>query len=158
MYCGSNQLNAKVIDGSKVIGTRHGCLRKGIGVGLHMPYDASYNLPYQSIDQRRIYCGDGQLPPTYDLYGSLQQCFSKGVGVGRHKVAQKGYSLLTVIKKWMPYTFVFIIVNASFILTMIYTKPNFILNEKEIDWKILSPYIALVAVLSFTILYRFAIN
>ena len=164
-YCGSNQLNSQLIGhgGNKTIGSRNQCLRKGIGVGMYMPIDISYNRPYQAIDQRKIYCGDNQLPAGYDLNGTLQQCFSKGIGVGRHKVAERGWANPRNIeinsKSLLFYPLIYIVLNTAFILTMIYTKPSFILKEsKEIDWNILSPYIALFLILSLFILYRFSIN
>jgi hypothetical protein len=160
IFCGSNQLNPKLIanGGNKTIGTRHQCLRKGIGVGLHMPLDITYNQPYQPIDQRKFYCGDRELPPGYYANGTLQQCFSKGVGVGRLKVARRGWAYQN--RSWIPFLFFYIILNTAFILGMIYGKPSFILKEsKEIDWNILSPYIALFAILTGLVLYyRFSIN
>jgi hypothetical protein len=85
MYCGNNSRNPSLLDGTKVIGNRRGCLKKGIGVGIHrIPLDLSYLQPYSPIDNRKIYCGNsGQLPPNYDLVGTLQQCYQIGVGVGK---------------------------------------------------------------------------
>lgn len=92
IYCGSNSLNPQLVGngGAKTIGSRNQCLRKGIGQGLNMPVDLSYNNPYHPIDPRRFYCGDNAaLPLGYTANGTLQQCFNKGVGVGRHQLAQQ---------------------------------------------------------------------
>ena len=92
IYCGSNSLNPQLVanGGVKTIGSRHQCLRKGIGQGLHMPVDLGYNSPYQAIDPRRFYCGDNvALPAGYTANGTLQQCFNTGIGVGRRQLAQR---------------------------------------------------------------------
>lgn len=92
IYCGSNSLNPQLVGngGAKTIGSRNQCLRKGIGQGLNMPVDLSYNNPYQPIDPRRFYCGNNAvLPVGYSADGTLQQCFNKGVGVGRRQLAQQ---------------------------------------------------------------------
>lgn len=179
-YCGSNRLNPQLIGngGNKTIGTRNDCLRKGIGVGLHMPVDLNYNNPYQPIDNRRFYCGNGNLPNGYDANGTLQQCFATGVGVGRRQLAQRAnggavvqlvpplvapvplVAPLVPISNWIIYAFVYIVINAIFIVTMIYAKPKFIMTDKqEIDWNILAPYIALFSLLTgFIIYHRFSIN
>jgi len=187
VYCGTNQLNSQLIGqgGNKTIGTRNECLRKGIGVGLHMPLDLSYNGPYQPIDQRRFYCGDGNLPVGYDSNGTLQQCFTTGVGVGRRTVAQRapiglppglppiglppGLPPLGVPLDVVPigppsfsplvYITTYFILNTIFVVAMVYSKPNFLLNEeKEINWNILGPYIALFAILSGIVMHRLSIH
>jgi hypothetical protein len=92
IYCGSNSLNPQLVGngGAKTIGSRNQCLRKGIGQGLNMPVDLSYNNPYQPIDPRRFYCGNNAvLPVGYSANGTLQQCFNTGVGVGRRQLAQQ---------------------------------------------------------------------
>jgi hypothetical protein len=92
IYCGSNRLNPQLVGngGAKTIGSRNQCLRKGIGQGLNMPVDLSYNNPYQPIDPRRFYCGNNAvLPVGYSANGTLQQCFNTGVGVGRRQLAQQ---------------------------------------------------------------------
>jgi len=168
VYCGSNQLNSQLIGqgGNKTIGTRNECLRKGIGVGLHMPLDLSYNGPYQPIDQRRFYCGDGNLPIGYDSNGTLQQCFTTGVGVGRRTIAQRaigapaalGVAQVPVFSP-LVYIIAYVILNAIFVVAMVYSKPAFLLNEeKEINWNILGPYIALFAILSGIVMHRLSIH
>jgi len=90
MYCGNNRRNPKVRSGEQVIGTRYGCLKKGIGVGLGLPYDPDYSNRFVPVDDRKIYCGTAnELPDGYDLMGSNSMCYSKGVGVGRAQKAKK---------------------------------------------------------------------
>jgi hypothetical protein len=89
-YCGNNALNSGLINGTSVIGTRYGCLRKGIGVGLHLPIDLSYLGPYIPIDNTRSYCGNNPvLPAGYDRFGSCTECLRKGVGVGKGIAARR---------------------------------------------------------------------
>lgn len=85
IYCGNNYLDPRVVSKEVVIGNRYSCLRKGVGVGMHLPDDESY-LEYRPIDTRKIYCGLKEpTPEEYDYTGSLSQCFQKGVGVGKKK-------------------------------------------------------------------------
>ena len=182
IYCGSNRLNPQLVGngGLKTIGSRHQCLRKGIGQGLHMPLDPSYNNPYQPIDPRRFYCGDNAvLPAGYSANGTLQQCFNTGIGVGRHQLAQQaviGGGVAPIVAPIVApgvapgvvsvYYFItiFLLVNAIFIISFIYTKPSFIVivkegtNVKEINWTVFSPYIAIFAVVSGLVLYRIYIS
>ena len=186
VYCGSNQLNTQLVGngGLKTIGSRNQCLRKGIGQGLHMPVDLSYNNPYQPIDPRRFYCGDnGILPAGYSANGTLHQCFNTGIGVGRHQLAQRAIGapvpvpvpvvpivpvpvpIVPIIPIPVPVVPVlitpivlFILINAIFIITLLYTKPSFITKDvqgnREIDWSIFSPYIVIFSLVSGFILYR----
>jgi len=90
MYCGNNRQSSKVRSGEQVIGTRYGCLKKGIGVGMHLPYDPEYAQRFVPIDGRKIYCGElDQLPAGYDLFGSNSMCYFKGVGTGKAIKAKK---------------------------------------------------------------------
>ena len=186
MYCGSNRLNPDVIAGNKVIGSRYQCLKKGIGQGLHMPVDLSYNNPYEPIDQRRFYCGNNPiLPVEYDANGTLQQCFMKGVGVGRLQKARNQNIAPNIVPNIVPninqnivpninqnivpninqiiiYVILYLSLNAVFIITLLYTKPSFILKDKkEIDWEKFYLYIALFSIILliiFYLYYRFTIN
>ena len=84
MYCGNNARDERLVAGDLVLGTRHGCMRKGVGVGLNMDTDPSYRGEYEPIDETRIYCGNAeQLPEGYDRYGSLTACLQKGVAIGK---------------------------------------------------------------------------
>ena len=89
MYCGNNK-NSKAVKDGKKIGTRYECLKKGIGVGLHLPLDLEYLNEYIPIDSRKIYCGKSpRLPEGYDLLGNSHMCYTKGIGVGRTMKAKK---------------------------------------------------------------------
>jgi hypothetical protein len=179
IYCGSNSLNPQLVanGGVKTIGSRHQCLRKGIGQGLHMPLDLGYNSPYQAIDPRRFYCGDSAvLPAGYTANGTLQQCFNTGIGVGRRQLAQRaiagggvaGGGVLALAppiaavpvgvvapKHFLYYILVFLLANAVFIISFLYARPSFIeTKDKEINWAVFSPYIAIFALVSAAILYR----
>ena len=89
-YCGNNGNSPLLVanGGNRTIGTRHDCLRQGIGVGLHMPLDPSYLNPYNPINNTRYYCGNGALPAGYDANGTLNMCHGIGIGVGRRKRAE----------------------------------------------------------------------
>ena len=184
IYCGSNRLNPQLVGngGLKTIGNRNQCLRKGIGQGLHMPLDPSYNNPYQPIDPRRFYCGNNAvLPAGYSANGTLQQCFNTGIGVGRHQLAQRAVAAPIVAAPIVVapiiaapivaapvhismYYFIalFLLINALFIISFIYAKPSFIVivkdGIKEINWTVFSPYIAIFAVVSGLVLYRIYIS
>lgn len=172
-YCGNNNSNPRLIHngGDHIIGSRHQCLKKGIGLGIHMPIDPSYNGPYNPIDQRKFYCGDNaMLPPGYDAFGTLQQCFTKGVGVGRRKIA------LGVIPNPNPipiphlafnpivngdtgfkkYIYIYIVSIAIFITALLSIKPDFIKkkdDKDEIDWNIFFYYLALFIIVMTLFLY-----
>lgn len=169
IYCGSNRLNPQLIanGGTKNIGTRHQCLRKGIGQGLNMPFDQSYNDPYQPIDPRQFYCGDSVvLPVGYDANGTINQCLSKGIGIGRHRLAQRVIANGSIWKKCIKFIpFIgFLILHAIFIVTIIYTKPSFftkevkevkeVKGEREIDWATFSPYIVIFSLVCGIIMYK----
>ena len=88
IYCGNNAKSNDILNGNKVIGTRYGCLRKGIGKGKNSPVDNNYIGEYQAIDTRKIYCGKSEnLPNGYDLMGNLPQCLQKGIGIGKKQKA-----------------------------------------------------------------------
>jgi len=161
IYCGSNRLNSQLVAGTKTIGTRYQCLRKGIGQGLNMPVDPSYNGPYQPIDPRQFYCGDDAvLPAGYDANGTIQQCLSKGIGIGRLQLAQQAIANGSTWKKYIKFTpFIgFLVLHSIFILTVIYTKPSFFTKEvkgiREIDWVIFSPYIAIFSLVCGIVMYK----
>ena len=60
IYCGNNGAATN----NKPVGTRHQCMRVGIGKGLRLSCDNSYNGPYQPIDGRKIYCGNSPNLPA----------------------------------------------------------------------------------------------
>ena len=93
IYCGNNAQNPDLLSGARGIGTRYRCLKKGIGVGRHLPVDPSYAGPYVPIDTRRTYCGNSdEMPDGYDILGNLPMCLQKGVGLGKAQRAAGGFS------------------------------------------------------------------
>jgi hypothetical protein len=91
IYCGNNAQDDQLLDGTRIIGTRHGCMKKGFGKGFNMSYDPKFAGPYTPIDKRKIYCGNNsEKPDEYDSIGSLSQCLQKGIGIGKRKRADKG--------------------------------------------------------------------
>lgn len=67
MYCGNNANNRRVVNGELEIGNRYGCMRKGVGQGLYMPYDKTYLDEYVPIVETKVYCGNNEnLPNGYD--------------------------------------------------------------------------------------------
>jgi hypothetical protein len=84
IYCGNNARNRALVSGDVKLGTRYGCLRKGIATGLNMKKDYEYRGEYVPIDKTVIYCGNKRrIPNGYDRFGSLPQCLQKGVGIGK---------------------------------------------------------------------------
>jgi len=90
MYCGNNRNSPDVVVGIKRIGTRYECLKRGIGIGMNLPFDPTYAQPYDPIDRTRIYCGNANRHPDgYDRMGSPSLCQRKGVGIGKSITAKK---------------------------------------------------------------------
>ena len=90
LYCGNNRLDPDVVSGRKIIGTRYQCMKKGIGVGMNLPFDPLYAIPYSPIDRSKIYCGnERRLPRGYTRMGSPASCLRKGVGIGKKIRADK---------------------------------------------------------------------
>jgi len=92
IYCGNNRKDPR-LNSTHRIGTRYGCLKRGIGVGLNMPVDPSYAGEYEPIQNTKLYCGNKtRVPPGYNGYDTLGGCFRKGVGVGkRQKATSNGF-------------------------------------------------------------------
>ena len=95
-YCGNNASNPKIVNGTHVVGSLYKCLKKGVGVGKYvLPFDPSYLLPYNPIDNRKYYCGTKQgVPNGYFARGSPSLCFRKGVGVGKKLNARQVFNNL----------------------------------------------------------------
>ena len=140
-YCGNNLNDPKLTSGTHNIGTNYQCLRKGIGVGLNLPYDPSYSLTYRPIDQRKFYCGKKEQPPSTSGYfanGSPSKCLQKGVGIGKKQIAYRmqgektstSFSFSnTNMYKFNPYiiftvSILILFVLFYFIRPRILTKPN----------------------------------
>lgn len=91
MYCGNNLSHPSLLNNEKKLGSRYGCMKKGIGVGLHLPIDPDYKVPYTPYERVKIYCGDQkELPPGYTRFGSPSSCLRKGVGIGKNIRARGG--------------------------------------------------------------------
>ena len=82
IYCGNNALYPSLLSGGSKLGTRHECLKKGIGVGINLPVDDTYEK-YKPIDKTKKYCGNKKLPVGYDRYATLLECLQTGVGIGK---------------------------------------------------------------------------
>lgn len=142
IYCGNNFLDSDLINGNSILGTLYGCFRKGIGKGLHLPYDEKYALDYDPIDTRKIYCGNnGILPEGYDRFGNLPQCLQKGVAVGKRQKALEHIEEdggENIIENKKEYKIILYIIISIILFILLYKiKPKIILkkNKKIIDWK-----------------------
>lgn len=92
IYCGNNGRDEGLLNGTKVLGTRYQCFKKGIGKGLKEPI-LDYTPNYEPIDDYpKIFCGNGNvLPQNKDQFGTRQECLRKGFGVGqKQKYIQNG--------------------------------------------------------------------
>jgi hypothetical protein len=162
IYCGNNALDSDIVNGTSQLGTRYSCMRKGIGTGLNLPYDAKYAGKYEPIDNRKIYCGNGDnLPEGYDRLGNLSQCLQKGVAIGKRQRALDGDGNINtnnnIIRNLfygkVKYFLIFILLIVIFLL-FYYLKPSIILqknieNKKIIDWrKFIIIYLILVIPIS----------
>jgi hypothetical protein len=172
IYCGNNALHPDLLNGTKIMGTKYQCLKKGIGSGLNAPFDADYALPYQPIDDRKIYCGNQNLlPPGYDRMGNAPQCLQKGVGIGKVQRAQQDPNVIGVVNDGVisvngnknKKKKLLITIGIIIFLLMYITKPNFItkLDEKNniiIDWsKFILYYILIVLLFTITFTIIFSI-
>jgi hypothetical protein len=137
VYCGNNAMDPDLVAGNVVIGTRHGCLKKGIGVGLHLPVDPKYAGPYEPIDQTRKYCGDeDDLPEGYDMFGTVGDCLRTGVGMGKHMAATG------VVKRHRPsimiYLVSFMVLASGLFAVLYFVRPSIVVKTVEkktvIDW------------------------
>ena len=85
IYCGNNGRDQGLISGTKILGTRYQCLKKGIGKGLREPI-LEYNEQYEPIEDSRIFCGNGNiLPQNRNRFGTRDECLRKGYGVGQRQ-------------------------------------------------------------------------
>ena len=151
IYCGNNAKSVDILNGSKVIGTRYACLKKGIGKGLNSSVDNNYIGEYEPIDTRKIYCGTTEnLPDGYDLMGSLPQCLQKGIGIGKKQKADQQVNP-EINSRIIIYITIYIILSISIFLILYFTKPDFISDKKNNKnviniKKLLLYYIPIIAV------------
>jgi hypothetical protein len=163
MYCGNKANYKGLVSGTHFLGTNYKCLRKGIGVGLHLPYDSSYKGPYIPVDGRRFYCGNAKIPPPtggYFASGSPSKCLSIGVGVGKSQKAKSGrhkfmfsgiYNDTFFIRNIIPYILFFVISGGFFVILYI-TKPKFLTKKDDknldiIDWNKFIPYYFIICLI-----------
>ena len=142
IYCGNNNLHQPLINGEVELGTRYTCLKKGIGTGLNLPYDANYASDYEPIDNTRIYCGNNEnLPRNYDRFGNLPQCLQTGVAIGKRQKALN-YNFSENFVKTKMFFIIYIILLIIYTVIIIVLKPYFLLknttnintaNEKKFD-------------------------
>jgi len=152
-YCGNNSLEAGLVNGTKVLGTRYGCFRKGIGRGFHLPIDNNYMGEYEPIDNRRIYCGNQvQLPNGYNYMGNLPQCLVKGIGVGKRLQANNGMSPSYQLPETTS-NLLFVIMSILIFVLLVAFKPSLI-SKIDVDkkkqivwWKFIALYITCLIIL-----------
>jgi len=145
-YCGNNALYSGLINGTHRIGSNYECLKTGIGIGLNLPLDPSYQGQFQPIDQTNIYCGTRPiLPAGYDRLGTPPICLQKGVGVGK-SLNNRG-----IISQNYNFFLVYILGLIILFLLLYFNKPSFVTkkinNENKIDWyKFIFSYILIYIV------------
>jgi hypothetical protein len=85
LYCGNNARDEGLRNGTKILGTRYQCLKKGVGKGLSEPI-FTYNEEYEPIENMRIFCGNGTvLPQDKNRFGTRDECLRKGFAVGQNQ-------------------------------------------------------------------------
>lgn len=90
IYCGNNANHSELRNGTKTLGTRLECLKKGIKNGKSLPVDPEFKKPYRPIVREKKYCGNlDDLPVGYHRFGGLHECYLSGVGVGKRIKAKK---------------------------------------------------------------------
>lgn len=146
IYCGNNLNDPKLTYRTHNIGTNYQCLRKGIQVGINLPYDPAYSRPYRPIDNRKFYCGKSRRLPRgseYFAIGSPSKCLQKGVAIGKKQIANRSgggggsgssrnyrFSFSTIkIDKFNPYIIFLVVITILsvlfyFVKPKIITKPN----------------------------------
>lgn len=156
IYCGNNSLHPDLLNGTKRIGSRYECMKKGIGTGLNMPYDEEFNNPYEPIDDTKIFCGDKNiLPEGYDRFGNAPQCLQKGVGIGKKIKAERGPPINIINNKSIIYIFLSLIVFIFLYNNFRYSSLNDF-NEEYIiiDWSKIIIYYILYLIIFYIFLFK----
>lgn len=169
IYCGNNHIDTDLLNGTKVLGNRYKCMRKGIGTGMNLPHDPKMAEPYIPIDKTKIYCGlKRRLPNGYDRFGSLAQCLQKGVGIGKKITAEKirseendnrSYSPIQLKKNTRYISYIFVGICLFILLYILkpscVTEKNTENNTVRIVWKkfILHYFISYILVLLILTLF-----
>ena len=137
--CTNNRLDPELVAGITRLGTKYECLRKGIFVGLNLPLDPNYSGIYESIDRRKIYCGNKiELPRGYDRFGNTSSCLQVGVGLGK-SIKARNASFINIYINQILFTIHLLLSILTFLL-LYYLKPKVIIskdinNNDIIDWK-----------------------
>jgi hypothetical protein len=161
-YCGNNLNHQKLVSGTHVLGTNYECMRKGIGFGSHLPYDASYAGAYAPVDPRKFYCGNNPVPPAaggYLAVGSPSKCLQIGIGVGKAQRTGLGPpAFMYFIRYVLPYVLFSVIIMGIFAI-LYFVKPKFVTKkDKEkvvIDWNKFIPYFITACLSVAIIIYWF---
>jgi hypothetical protein len=147
-YCGNNLNHHSLLSGTHVLGTNYQCMRKGIGVGSHLPYDTAYSGVYAPVDSRKFYCGNAEVPPVeggYLAVGSPSKCLQIGIGVGKSQRAGLGPpAFMYFIRYVLPYI-IFFCITVGLCMVLYFIKPKLVtkkdyMNEDVIDWSKFVPY------------------
>lgn len=155
IYCGNNNNYPGLTAGTHRLGTNYECLRKGIGVGSHLPYDENYNQPHNPVDNRRYYCGNDLALPVnggHFAMGSPSKCLAIGIGVGKAQKARRGPPrFMYFIRHILPYL-LFIIICGIIFSVIYFIKPEFLTkvdnnNNIIIDWSKVGPYYSLMCII-----------
>lgn len=163
MYCGNQANYPGLVSGTHFLGTNYQCMRKGIGIGRHLPYDSSYTGPHVPVDPRRFYCGNAHVPPVAGGYlatGSPSKCRMIGVGVGKAQRAAMGAPYgMNFVRYYLPYILFLLIIIVIFVI-LYFTKPKFITNKDSnnkyiIDWVKFVPYFLLTCLIVAIIIWWF---
>ena len=146
-YCGNNLNFTGLVNGTHIIGTNYQCLRKGIGIGSHLPYDTQYALQHAPIDGRRFYFGNAAVLPAgggHFAIGSPSKCLQVGVGIGKARVAALGPPFgIKFVRYYLPYLLFFLLIGGIFAI-LYFAKPDFVTKKDQnkiiIDWGKFIPY------------------
>ena len=163
MYCGNNANYTGLATGTHFLGTNYQCLRRGIGIGSHLPYDDAFAQQYAPVDPRRFYCGNAvALPGGYFATGSPSKCIQVGVGVGKSQRAGLGPpAFMYFIRYVLPYVLFFVLAIAIFLIVY-FTKPKFLRKKDDngnyldkLDYSQFIPYFIVVCLLIAIFIYFF---
>lgn len=163
MYCGNQANYPGLVAGTHFLGTNYQCLRKGIGVGSHLPYDTAYSGDYTPVDGRKFYCGNDEVPPEAGGYigiGSPSKCLSIGVGVGKAQRAGLGPPTFMFFFRYVLPYLLFIFIVGGIFAVLYFVKPTFITkkfyqNIDVIDWDKFVPYYLLACLVTAICIWWF---
>lgn len=159
-YCGNNMNDNRLISGTHILGSNYQCLRKGIFVGRHLPYDNAYTQPYVPVDARKFYCGNNPVLPQgggHFAIGSPSKCLQIGVGVGKvQRVAMGPPVAMYFIRFILPYLLFFLITGVIFfILKIKLVKKDSSRTKYVTDWDKFIPYYLLSCIIVAVIIWWF---